>query len=164
MTKREQFLSRNVLNDSYILGGINKQAVRVRDGKMYTLTKKTDWELELWGRSLPIVLDEAIAFNEAQLHKAWEEWEEIPQATVSIYMENAKAADGDLWLMCIDDDTKANTPLGKYIEENADVARDSKSGFGGHRYFGVRKDDAIWDSLNLLSGGDSYINKTRLQQ
>lgn len=163
MSKREEFLSRNVLNDSYILGGINKQAVRIDSrGKMVTLTKHTQWEEDLHHRSLVEVLDDVIDFNNAQTYKVWEEWQEIPQATVCVYMENAKKLNSDLYLFCIDDDTKVDTPIGKYIESVADVATVSKSGHGGHRYFGVRKDDAIWDGLNLLSGGESYINKTGL--
>jgi len=156
------------------VGGIKKQASFIHNDKLYTLVKEeryrnADWLpipfddiLAKYSRSYEEVAAEVTSYNAIQLEKVYEFEQEPNLATVSLWLENAMC--GDLFVLVIDDDSGEDTELGDYIRSNADFSTRSKSGVGSHSYFGIRKDNELWDSLNILSGSeDSYISKTGLK-
>ena len=113
--------------------------------------------LTQYSRSFEEVAAEVAAYNAKQLERVYEFGQEPNLATVSLWLENAMC--GDLFVLVIDDDTSKDTELGGYIRNSADFFTRSKSGRGSHSYFGIRKDDKLWDSLNILCGGEAYISK-----
>ena len=154
------------------MGGIRKQASFIHDNKIYPLVKdeqhrNADWlpipfddVLTKYSRSYEEVTAEVEAYNAIQSKKIYDFGQEPKLATVSLWLENAMC--GDLFVLIIDDDTGTDTELGDCIRSNADYFTRSKSGKGSHSYFGIRKDNELWDRLNILSGGESYISKTGL--
>lgn len=116
--------------------------------------------LTKYSRSYEEVAAEVESYNTKQYAKVYEVGQEPQTATVSLWLKNAMC--GDLYVLVIDDDTGEDTELGNYIRNSADYFTRSKSGVGSHSYFGIRKDDKLWDRLNILSGGESYISKTGL--
>ncbi len=144
-----------MFNNCFVVGGINKQACYVKGGTVKPLNKKDNSLLPLWSRSFEDVAAEVRQYNRQPQMRGDE-----PQfATVSLYLENAMY--GDLYIFCIDIDTKHETEFIGRVEAAADFFTISKNG-GRHAYFGVRKDVGLFDSINLLtsSGAKGFITKT----